>query len=147
MQWRTHGGEGESSGVKPPPPIDNWKKLKTALFGPISVFLYTDCVFLCCIKLPITSRNFHCNAIMPVVKRFWCAALKPKAGSKCKPGQGQWALKLKSCCDVIKTLFSTAMVGPDNVSAQKAFLEENGCNACRYSACDVIILSQTGQLL
>ena len=68
------------------------------------------------------------------------------AGSKCKPGQGQWALKLESCCDVIKTLFSTAVAGQDNVSAQKAFLEENGCNACRYSACDVIILSQTGQL-
>ena len=55
------------------------------------------------------------------------------------------ALKLESCCDVIKTLFSTAMAEQD-VSAQKAFLEENGCNAGRYSACDVIILSQTGQL-
>ena len=65
-------------------------------------------------------------------------------GSKCKPGQGQWALKLESCCDVIKTLFSTAMAGQDNVSALKALLEEeNGCNACRYSACDVMILSQT----
>ena len=51
------------------------------------------------------------------------------ADSKCKPGLGQWALKLKSCCDVIKTLFSTAMAGQDNVSALKAFLEENGCNA------------------
>ena len=59
------------------------------------------------------------------------------AGSKCKPGQGQWALKLESCCDVIKTLFSTAIAGQDNVSALKALLEENGCNACRYSACDV----------
>ena len=49
-------------------------------------------------------------------------------GSKCKSGQGQWALKLESCCDVIKTLFSTAMAGQDNVSALKAFLEENGCN-------------------
>ena len=68
------------------------------------------------------------------------------AGSKCKPGQSQWALKLESCCDVIKTLLSTAMAEQDNVSAQKAFLEENGCNAGRYSACDVIILSQTSQL-
>ena len=59
------------------------------------------------------------------------------AGSKCKPGRGQWALKLESCCDIIKTLFSTAMGGQDNVSAQKAFLEESGCNACRYYACDV----------
>ena len=65
------------------------------------------------------------------------------AGSKCKPGQGQWALKLESSCDVIKTLFSTAMAGQDNVSAQKTFLEENGCNAGRSSACDVMILSQT----
>ena len=83
---------------------------------------------------------------MPVVKLFWCVALEPMAGLKCKPGQGQWAPKLESCCDVIKTLFSTAMAGQDNVSAQKALLEENGCNACRYSAGDVIILSQTGQL-
>ena len=63
--------------------------------------------------------------------------------SICKPGQGQWALKLESCCDVIMTLFSTAMAGQDNVSAQEAFLEENGCNAGRCSACDVMILSQT----
>ena len=28
---------------------------------------------------------------------------------KCKPGQGEWVLlKLESCCDVIKRLFSTA---------------------------------------
>ena len=94
----------------------------------------------------IISRNFHGDVIIPVVKLFWCLALEPMAGSKCKPGQGQWALKRESCCDVIKTLFSTAMAGQDNVSEQKALLEENGCNACRYSACDVIILSQTGQL-
>ena len=56
---------------------------------------------------------------MPVVKLFWCVALEPLTGSKCKPGQGQWALKLESCCDVIKTLFSTAMAGQDNASAQK----------------------------
>ena len=90
--------------------------------------------------------GFHCDAIIPVVKLFWCVVLEPMAGSKCKPGPGQWALKQESCCDVIKTLFSTAMAGQDNVSTQKAFLEENGCNACRYSACDVIILSQTEQL-
>ena len=95
----------------------------------------------------IISRNFHCDAIIPVIKLFWCVALEPMAGSKCKPGQGQWALKLESRCDVIKTLFSTAMAGQDNVSAQKALLEENGCNAGKYSACDVMILSQTGQLV
>ena len=59
------------------------------------------------------------------------------AGSKCYPRQGQWALKLESCSDVIKTLFSTAMAGQDNVLALKAFSVENGCNAGRYSACDV----------
>ena len=53
------------------------------------------------------------------------------------------ALKLESRCDVIKTLFSTAMAEQDNVSALKAFLEENSCNAGRYFACDVMILSQT----
>ena len=91
----------------------------------------------------IISRNFHCVAIIPVVKLFWCVALEPMAGSKCNPGQGQRALKLESCCDVINSLFSTAMAGQDNVSALKALLEENGCNAGRYSACDVMILSQT----
>ena len=91
----------------------------------------------------VISRNVHCNAIIPVVKLFWYVALEPMAGSKCKPGQGQWALKLESCCDVTKTLFSTAMAGQDNVSALKALLEENGCNAGRCSACDVMILSQT----
>ena len=89
----------------------------------------------------IISRNFHCDAIILVIKLFLCEALEPMAGSKCKPGQGQWALKLESCCDVIQTLFSTAMTGQDNVSAQKAFLEESGCNACRYYACDIIISS------
>ena len=94
----------------------------------------------------VISRNFHCDAIIPVVKLFWCVALESMSGSYCKPGQGQWPLKLESCCDVIKTSFSTVMAGQDNVSVQKAFLEENGCNACRYSASDVIILSQSGQL-
>ena len=128
-QWRTHG-EGFRGSNPPPPPIDDWKKIKTACFGPISLFSYRDCVFLCCIKLSI-SRNFHCDAIIPVVKLFWCVALEPMAGSKCKPGQDQWALKLESCCNVIRTLFSTAMAGQDNVSALKAFLEKNGCKAGR----------------
>ena len=136
---------GEGSGVNPP--IDDWKKLKTAFFGPISVFFIQKlCLSVLYQIAYIISRNFQCDAIIPVVKLFWCVALEPMAGSKCKPGQGQWALKLESCCDATKTLFSTAMAGQDNVLAQKAFLEENGCNACRYYACDVIILSQTGQL-
>ena len=37
------------------------------------------------------------------------------------------------------------MAGKDNVSAQKAFFEENGCNAGRYSASDIIILSKPNQ--
>ena len=134
---RTHR---RGSGVKPPP-IDDWKKLKTVLLGPISVFSKRLCFSVLYQIAYIISRNFHCDAMRPVVKLFWCVALEPMAGSKCKPGQGQWALKLESCCDVIHTLFSSAMAGQDNVSAQKAFLEENGCNACRYSACDVTILS------
>ena len=48
-QWRTHGEGG--SGVNPPPPL-TIGKIKTALFEPISLFSYRDCVFLCCIKLP-----------------------------------------------------------------------------------------------
>ena len=39
---RTGGGRFRGS---KPLPIGNWKKLKTALFGPISVFSYRDCVF------------------------------------------------------------------------------------------------------
>ena len=71
------GGGGGVRGSNPPPPIDDRKKLKTAFFGPISLFSYRDCVFLCCIKLPIISRNFHCDAIIPVVKLFWCVVLEP----------------------------------------------------------------------
>ena len=37
------------------------------------------------------------------------------------------------------------MAGRDYVSAQKAFLEENGCDAGRCSACDVTILKETNQ--
>ena len=50
---RTRGGG--VSGVKPLP-TDDWKKLKTALFGPISVFSCRDCAVVCCVKLPIYSR-------------------------------------------------------------------------------------------
>ena len=71
-------------------------------------------------------RNFHCDAIIPVVKLLGCVAFELMTDSKCNPGQGQWALlQLKSRCDVIKRLFSTAIAGQDNVSEQKALLEEN----------------------
>ena len=56
---------------------------------------------------------------------------------------GQWVLlKLESCCDVMKRLFSTAIkAGQHNVPAQEGFLEENGCNVGGCSVCDVITLS------
>ena len=37
-------------------------------------------------RLGLISKNFHCDAIIPIVKLFWCVALEPIAGSKCKPG-------------------------------------------------------------
>ena len=56
--------------------------------------------------LNIIARNFHCDAIIPVVKFFVALRLNQYdrlKKSKCKPGQGQWALlKLEACCDVIK---------------------------------------------
>ena len=93
--------------------------------------------------LKLISRNLDCDALIPVVKLFWWTALEPKTNSKCKPGQSQWILsKLESCCDVIKRLFSRAIIaGQHNVPAQKVFLEQNECNAGRCFACDVIILS------
>ena len=63
--------------------------------------------------------------------------------TKCKPGQSQRVLlKLESCCDVMKRLFSTGIkAGQPNVLAQEVFLEENGCNVGGCYACDVITLS------
>ena len=78
-----------------------------------------------------------------VVKLFWWVALEPTTNAKYKPGQSQWVLlKLESCYDVVKRLFSTAIKAEQhNVPAQEVFLEENGCNAGGCSACDVITLS------
>ena len=89
------------------------------------------------------SRNFHCDAIIPVVKLFWWVALEPTTNAKCKPGQSQWVLlKLESCCDVMKRLFSTAIkAGQHNVPAQEVLLEKSGCQASGCFACDVITLS------
>ena len=117
--------------------------MKTSLFETIRLFQYKDCqncyhVSPAIQLLHIILRNFHCDAIILVVKLFWCVALELMTNSKCTPVQSQWALlKQESCGEVIKRLFSSAQ----HVSAQKAFLEENGCNADRYSACNVIILS------
>ena len=89
------------------------------------------------------SRNFHCDAIIPVVKLFWWVVLEPTTYTKCKPGQSQSVLlKLESCCDVMKRLFSTAIkAGQHNIPAQEVYLEENDCNVGGCSACDVITLS------
>ena len=60
------------------PPIEDWKKIKTALFGPISVCLYIDnrlCFSVLYQIACIISRNFHCDAIIPVVKLFWCVSV------------------------------------------------------------------------
>ena len=142
-QWRTHGGVWGSTS-----PINDLKKIKTSLFETIRLFSYRvsrNCyhVFLCYPTCLLISRNFHCDAVIPVVKLFRWVALEPTTNTKCKPGQSQWVLlKLESCCDVIKRLLSTAIkAGQNNVSTQEIFLEENGCNVGGCSACDVITLS------
>ena len=121
---------------------------KKTLFMERSLFFYKEifeiaAVFLCYPTCLLISRNFHCDAIITVVKLFGWTALEPATNSKCKPGQSQWELlKLETSCDVIKPLFSRAIMARQrNVPAQKVFLEENGCNAGRCSACDVITLS------
>ena len=131
-------------GVKSP--IDDLKRIKTSSFETIRLFSYRVCrncchVFLCYSTCLLISRNFHCDTIIPVVKLFWWVALEPTTNTKCKPGQSQWVLlKLESCCDVIKQLFSTTIkAGQHNVPAQEVFLEENGCNVADVP--DVITLS------
>ena len=93
--------------------------------------------FLCYPTCLIISRNFHCGAIIPSVKLFWWVSLELTINAKCKPEQSQRVLlKLESCCDAMKGLFSTAIkAGQHNVPAQEVFLEENGCNKGGCSAC------------
>ena len=141
---------GGGLGVKPPT-IDDLKINKTSLFETIRLFSYKVCrncchVFLCYSTCLLILRNFHCDAIIPVVKLFWWVALEPATNTKCKPGQSQWVLlKLESCCDVMKRLFSTAIkAGQHNVPAQEVFSEENGCNVGGYSSCDAITWSAHG---
>ena len=130
------------------PPHRRFKKNQTSLFETIRLFSCKACrncchVFLCYPTCLLISRNFHCDAIIPVVKLFWWVALGPTTNTKCKPGQSQWVLlKLESSCDVVKRLFSTAIkAGQHNVHAQEVFSEENGCNVGECSACDVITLT------
>ena len=105
-------GEGGFGGQ---PPIDDLKKIKTFLFEMIRFFSYRVCRncchgFLCYTTCLLIPRNFHCDAIIPVVKLFWWVALEPTTNPKCKPGQTQWVLlKLESCWDVMMRLFSTAI--------------------------------------
>ena len=98
---------------------------KNTLFGTIRLFLYRDfrncChVFLCYRTCLLILRYFHCDAIIPVVKLFWWAALEPTTNSKCKLEQSQWVLlKLESCCDVIKPFLSRALSWLDNTTFQR----------------------------
>ena len=80
---------------------------------------------------------------VPVIKLFWWVALETTTNAKCEPGQSQRVLlMLESFCDVMKRLFSTAIIaGQHNVPAHEVFLEDNGCNAGGCTACDVITLS------
>ena len=49
--------------------------------------------------------------------------LNQQLTQKANLDKAKWALlKLESCCEGMKRLFSTAMAGQDNVLAQKAFL-------------------------
>ena len=112
------------SGLKTP--HRRFTRNKTSLFETIRLFSYRVCqnccqFFLCYPTRLLISRNFHCVAIIPVVKLFWWLALEPTTNTKCKPGLSQWVLlKLESCCDVMKRLFSTAiMAGQHNVPAHE----------------------------
>ena len=113
-------------------------------FETIRLFSYRVCrncchVSLCYPTCLLISRNFHCDAIILVVKLFRWFALEPTTNTKCKPGPSQWVLlKLESCCDVIKRLFSTAIKAGQQRSSTGGM---NGCNVGGCSACDVITLS------
>ena len=64
------------------------------MIRPFSCRVCRNCchVFLCYPTCLLISRNFHCDAIIPVVKLFWWVALEPTTNSKCKHGQSQWIL-------------------------------------------------------
>ena len=121
-QWRTQEGGGVQ-GSKPP--IDDLKKNKNLSLKRFAFFSYRVCrncchVFLCYPTCLIISRNFHCDAIISVVKLFWWVALEPTTNTKCKPGQSQWVLlKLESCCDIAKRLFSTAIKAGQHKTFQR----------------------------
>ena len=100
--------EGEEGVI--PLLIDNWKRNENH-FLERSAFFHTEIaeiaiMFFVLSNFLIILRNFHCDALLPVVKFFWCVALELMSNSKCTPGQSQWALlKLESCCDVMKRVF------------------------------------------
>ena len=98
---RVGGGFGGQT-----PPLTIGKNQKP-LFLDRLAFFHTEIVFFCAVSnclYNLEKLSLRCNNT--VVKLFWCVALEPMAGSKCKPGQGQWALKLESCCDLIIILNS-----------------------------------------
>ena len=71
------GGRGSS-----PPPLAI-EKMKTSLLKTISLFhteipeILSIIVFFCAIQLAYEIlKNFHCDAIIPIVKLFWCVAHK-----------------------------------------------------------------------
>ena len=86
-QWRTQqGGFGGQT------PSDDLKKITTSLFETIRLFSYRVCrncchVFLCHPTCLLISRNFYCDAIIPVVKLLWWVALEPTTNTKRKPGK------------------------------------------------------------
>ena len=93
-QWRYH----EKGGVGGQTPHRRFKKNYKPLFlKRFAFFSYRVCrncchVFLCYPTCLLISRNFHCDAIIPVVKLFWRVALEPTTNTKCKSGQSQWVL-------------------------------------------------------
>ena len=92
-QLRTHGrGVGGQT-----PPIDDLKKMKTSLFETIRLFSCRVCrncshVFLCYPTCLLISKNFHRDAIIPVVKLFWWVRLNQRLT------QNACQDKVNGCC-------------------------------------------------
>ena len=78
-------GRGGVSGVNPPPPLTTENNENVAFWNDPPFFICRDCrnivinyhVFVCypTSLCYIILKNFLCDAIIPVVKLFWCVAL------------------------------------------------------------------------